>query len=82
MADLTDDDKALLDFAAKWWRTAGAQHGAIIAELGLTPTRYFQRLNQLLDDPAALAHNPTLVRRLQRVRSQRDLKRAARRTLG
>ncbi|GED96439.1 DUF3263 domain-containing protein [Gordonia crocea] len=79
---MTDEDRALLDFADRWWRTAGAQHDAITRELGMTPTRYFQRLNALLDDPAALAHNPALVRRLQRVRAQRDTGRTARRTLG
>lgn len=78
---MTDDDRALLDFAAKWWQAAGNQHDAITAELGLTPTRYYQRLNKLLDDPAALAYSPTVVRRLQRIRSQRDTGRQARRTL-
>ncbi|MFT4199826.1 DUF3263 domain-containing protein [Gordonia sp. (in: high G+C Gram-positive bacteria)] len=76
---MTDDDKALLDFAEKWWRQAGAQHDAIDRELGLTPTRYFQRLNALLDDPEALAYSPQLVRRLQRIRSQREAGRRARR---
>lgn len=78
---MNDDDKLILDFAARWWKTSGAQHDAITAELGLSPTRYTQRLNHLLDDPEALEYNPTLVRRLQRIRSQRDAARAARRTL-
>lgn len=79
---MTDDDRKLLDFAARWWRHAGAQHDAIESDLGITPTRYFQRLNALLDDPAALEYAPTLVRRLQRIRAQREAGRAARRKIG
>lgn len=37
---MTEDDRLILDFAARWWKTAGAQHDAITAELGLSPTRY------------------------------------------
>ena len=64
---MTDDDRALLDFAAKWWQAAGNQHDAITAELGLTPTRYYQRLNKLLDDPAV---PPGKVKPRARKRSQ------------
>lgn len=31
---MTDDDRALLDFAAKWWQAAGNQHDAITADPG------------------------------------------------
>lgn len=36
---------------------------------GVPPTRYYQRLNQLLDHPAALAAEPALIARL---RAQRE----------
>ncbi len=42
------------------------------APIGLTPVRYYQRLNQLADTEAALAHNPVLVNRLCRVRTNRS----------
>lgn len=65
---LADDDLALLDFEARAPRSLGAKEEAIRRELGISPVRYFQRLNGLLDSPAALAARPQLVRRLQRLR--------------
>ena len=65
---LAADDLALLDFEARAPRSLGAKEEAIRRELGLSPMRYFQRLNALLDSPDALAARPQLVRRLQRLR--------------
>jgi hypothetical protein len=45
----------------------------------MSATRYYQLLNLLIDRPEALAHDPMLVKRLRRVRSQRRRQRAARR---
>ncbi|MFF3845902.1 DUF3263 domain-containing protein [Streptomyces sp. NPDC002328] len=49
----------------------GAKERAIREELGLSPVRYYQLLNALLDDPRALAHDPVTVNRLRRVREAR-----------
>jgi Protein of unknown function (DUF3263) len=65
-------ERAVLDFERKLWKHAGAKEEAIRADLGLTPTNYFQILNALLDDPAALAYNPTLVGALRRRREARQ----------
>ncbi|WIM67400.1 DUF3263 domain-containing protein [Corynebacterium breve] len=69
---LSDIDLTLLDFEARAPRSIGAKEEAIRSELGLSPVRYYQRLNMLIDDPTALAARPQLVRRLQRVRDQDD----------
>jgi hypothetical protein len=61
----------MLTFERQWWRRAGAKETAIRERFGLTPTRYYQVLNALVDQPAALATDPLLVRRLRRVRSAR-----------
>jgi hypothetical protein len=45
----------------------------------LSATRYYQVLNQVIDNPAALAAEPLLVRRLRRLRANRQKTRAARR---
>jgi hypothetical protein len=45
----------------------------------MSPARYYQVLNRLIDTPAALASDPQLVNRLQRLRSARTSARAARR---
>ncbi|QTF82283.1 helix-turn-helix DNA binding protein [Gordonia phage ZiggyZoo] len=68
---MTDDDRALLDFAAHRWIYAGNQAEAVRTEFGISVTRFWQRVNNLLDDPEALAHAPTLVNRLRRLRSRR-----------
>ncbi|MGB3302647.1 MAG: DUF3263 domain-containing protein [Gordonia sp. (in: high G+C Gram-positive bacteria)] len=64
---MTDDDRALLDFASRTFRDRGAHAEAVRTELGLSVTRYWQRVASLLDDPEALAHAPTLVNRLRRL---------------
>lgn len=71
MDDLTDDERAMLRFEKTWWKYAGARDEAIVVQFGVTPTRYHQRLNALIDTPAALAAEPMVVRRLQRLREQR-----------
>ncbi|NYD43919.1 DUF3263 domain-containing protein [Nocardioides panaciterrulae] len=78
MADLTDREHAILDFERAWWKYAGAKNARILDVFGVSPTRYYQELNALLDRPAALAHDAVLVRRLQRVRDGRRRQRAAR----
>jgi len=78
-ADLSERDAQILDFERQWWRYAGAKDDAISELFGLTATRYYQILNSLLDNPAALAHDPMLVKRLRRMRDQRQRARSARR---
>lgn len=50
---------------------SGVKDDAIRAEFGLSAARYYQLLNALIDSPAAIIHDPQLVRRLQRVRDAR-----------
>ncbi|MBW8766047.1 MAG: DUF3263 domain-containing protein [Geodermatophilales bacterium] len=44
---------------------------------GVTPTRYYQVLNALVDRPDALAADPLLVRRLRRLRTARQRTRSS-----
>ncbi len=53
----------------------GAKERAIREELGLSPVRYYQLLNALLDDTRALAHDPVTVNRLRRIRETRRAER-------
>lgn len=46
---------------------------------GMTAPRYYQVLNGLIDQPAALAFDAALVRRLTRLREQRVRQRSSRR---
>lgn len=75
---LSDRDAAVLDFEASWWQASGAKDAEIRARFDLSAPRYYQVLNALLDDPAALAHSPLLVKRLRRLRAQRQESRSSR----
>ncbi|MET0975276.1 MAG: DUF3263 domain-containing protein [Leifsonia sp.] len=78
---LSDRDEAVLAFERQWWAHAGAKEQAIRAEFGLSAARYYQVLGALIDSPVALARDPMLVKRLQRMRDARTAARA-RRSLG
>jgi hypothetical protein len=68
---LTDREVQIIAFESKWWKHAGAKEQAIRDTFDLSSTRYYQLLNGLLDNPAALAHDPVLIGRLRRLRSAR-----------
>jgi len=69
----------ILDFEREWWRYAGAKEQAVREQFDVSPTRYYQLLNQVIDDEAALAYDPMLVKRLRRLRAARQRQRAANR---
>jgi hypothetical protein len=75
---LGERDRAILEFERQWWRHAGAKDQAIRDQFGLSSARYYQLLGALIDTPAALVHDPMLVKRLQRGRDARMAARAAR----
>lgn len=75
---LTERDQAILAFERQWWSHAGAKEEAIRIRLGLSAARYYQLLGALIDSPQALAADPMLVKRLQRMRQSRSEARARR----
>ncbi|MCZ4499160.1 MAG: hypothetical protein JWQ74_1713 [Marmoricola sp.] len=75
MPDLSDDQRAILDFERQWWRFAGGKAAEIAEQLAMTPVEYYRTLNEIIDLPAAVEHDPTLVRRLQRARTLRRRRR-------
>lgn len=70
-AALSTRDRSILNFERDWQRHAEAKQDAVQSEFGLSSARYYQVLNRIIDSPAALAYDPMLVRRLQRVRDAR-----------
>ena len=70
-AGLSDRDRAVLALERRSWPGPGAKERAVREQLGMSPTRYYQLLNALLDDPRALAHDPVTVNRLRRLRETR-----------
>ena len=73
---LGERERSVLAFERRFWRHAGAKEEAIRRELGVAPTAYYQLLSQLIDDPAAIAYDPMLVKRLQRQRASRRRRRS------
>jgi hypothetical protein len=70
-AALSERELQILAFERQWWKHAGAKEQAIRDAFDLSATRYYQLLNALLDNPAALAHDAVLVGRLRRLRAAR-----------
>lgn len=69
----------ILEFERNWWKYSGAKERAIRELFGFSATRYYTLLNEIIDMPEALAHDPILVKRLQRLRAFRQRQRMARR---
>jgi hypothetical protein len=73
---LSARDLAMLAFERAWWRRGGVKEEAIREEFGISTARYYQLLGALIDTPAALQEDPMLVKRLQRIRDARTVRRA------
>ncbi|AQX15389.1 hypothetical protein BCR15_03715 [Tessaracoccus lapidicaptus] len=81
-AELAERDARILDFEDSWFTSSVPKEQAIMEHFSLTSTRYYQHLNLLIDTPEALAYKPLLVKRLRRMRAQRQAARSARRLHG
>lgn len=75
---LTEVECRVLSLEDQRWKYPAVKEGIALEELGLTPARYYQVLNALIDRPEALEVAPQLVRRLQRIRAARQEARRAR----
>ncbi|MGW0943830.1 DUF3263 domain-containing protein [Streptomyces sp. NPDC002623] len=64
-------ERRILALERRGFSGPGVKERAIREELDLSPVRYYQLLNALLDDTRALAHDPVTVNRLRRVRDTR-----------
>lgn len=74
---LSEVETRILDFENTWWRAGLSKECEIRERFGLSATRYYQMLNQLIDQPAALVYRPLLVKRLRRMRDQRQRERSS-----
>lgn len=78
-AELAERDAHILDFEDGWYSSSVPKDQAILEQFGCSSARYYQQLNTLLDRPEALAYKPLLVKRLRRMRAQRQAARSSRR---
>ena len=79
LRELSDRDREIIAFERQWWKYAGAKEQAIRELFDMNATRYYQVLNALIDNPAALEADPMLIKRLHRLRATRQRARSARR---
>ena len=77
VSGLAERDRAILDFEREWWRYAGAKEQAIREHFDMSPTTYYKAVNDLIDQDAAMAYDPMLVKRMRRMRARRNQQRAA-----
>ncbi len=78
MEELSQRDIDILDFERSWWKHAGVKEQAIKERFDMSATRYYQVLNELLENPAAMERDPILIKRLKRLRMYRQKQRVAR----
>lgn len=68
---LDERARRILAFEARSFAHPGSKAEAVRAEFGISAARYYRLLGELIDSPAALRHDPMLVKRLQRMRAAR-----------
>jgi len=73
---LTHADIRLLEFEDTHPRRTGLKNDAIIHRLGMSPARYYQRLDALVRQPAVADRYPRLADRVGRATRRRQEERA------
>lgn len=75
ISELTDRHRDMFEFERTWWEFDEPRDELIRARFGCSPEQYYAELNSVLDSPAAMAHDPLVVRRFQRrrIRRRREL---------
>jgi hypothetical protein len=68
---LSEREMAVLDFERTWWTQDGVKATLIRERFACSEDDYYTTLNELLDRPEALEHDPLMVRRLLRFRDRR-----------
>jgi hypothetical protein len=65
---LDERSAAMLDFERDWWNNPEPRELVIRARFQCSPEEYHAELTKVLEDPAAMDHDPLVVRRLKRLR--------------
>ena len=68
---LADRERAILDFERSWGSEDVEKEILVSQRFGINTAEYYRVLNDLIDRPEALAHDPLSVRRLRRLRDRR-----------
>ena len=71
MRVITERQQAMLEFERTFWTFDDPKETLVRARFQCSIDEYHAQLNDLLEQPEALAHDPLVVRRLQRQRVRR-----------
>lgn len=69
---LSHRDIKVLEFEKRWWHYPEPKDRAIREYVGMSATRYYQALRRLIDDENAVREYPLVIRRLRRMRRERQ----------
>ena len=68
---ISERQQAMLEFERTFWTLDDPKELLIRARFQCSADQYYVELSELLEQPEALAHDPLVVRRLQRHRVRR-----------
>jgi len=68
---ISERHRAMLDFERTWWSEDEPKVVLIRARFQCSVDEYYAELNELLEQPEAMEHDPLMVRRLARHRVRR-----------
>jgi hypothetical protein len=68
---ISERHQAMLEFERSYWTFDEPKETLIRARFQCSADEYYAELNELLEQPAAMAHDPLVVRRVQRQRLRR-----------
>ena len=68
---ITQRQQAMLEFERTFWTFDDPKETLIRARFQCSADEYYAELNELLENPEAIEHDPLVVRRLQRQRVRR-----------
>lgn len=71
---LTDQERAVLGVESRFWRHAGVKEDHVRESLGLTPVRYYQVVNALIERSEAWEYAPATVSRLRALRGRQRMR--------
>ncbi|HEY4408349.1 MAG TPA: DUF3263 domain-containing protein [Acidimicrobiia bacterium] len=69
--ELSQRSRDIIDFERTWRAFPGTKAEAIREQFGLSDSRYYQLLNDVLDEPGVADYDPLVVKRLRRHRERR-----------
>ena len=72
--DLTERQKSIIEFERTAWQTGISKEKAIRQIFTISPSRYYQIRDELIDLPEAMKFDPMVIRRLQKQRNFRRAK--------